>query len=250
MTLSGDSPGRALAGFTVELDVYSGPYEWLLALILKDEVDIFEVPLKDLVSLYLEARDPDSEVALDRDTDFASSASALILLKTRTLSPLFEPETEEEEGPVSPEELAERLSRYLKVRRAAESLRERLEKNAGHYPSAHELKPRPGRLRIDERRITLAAKRVFSRLEEPPVEHLGKINVTVQELAALIRTSLARGPLSFEELTQDMDRLHSAVTFAAALSLANEGSIKLLQSEPLGPLTLEPSRETSRETSL
>jgi hypothetical protein len=36
--------GRSLSDFTVELDVYSGPYEWLLALILKDELEIFEIP--------------------------------------------------------------------------------------------------------------------------------------------------------------------------------------------------------------
>lgn len=237
----GDPSGRPLAGFTVELDVYSGPYEWLLALILKDEVDIFEVPLRDLVDLYLEARDPASPDSLDRDTDFASSAASLILLKSRTLSPLFEPEPDDEDGAVSPEELAERLSQYLKIRRGAEHLRERFEDNAGHYPSGHELKPRPGRLRVDARRIELAAKRVFSRLEEPPVEHLGKITVTIQELAALIRASLSRGPVSYEDLTRGMDRLHSAVTFAAALSLAHEGRINLLQSEPLGPLTMEAS---------
>ncbi len=237
----GDPSGRSLAGFTVELDVYSGPYEWLLALILKDEVDIFEVPLRDLVDMYLEARDPESSASLDRDTDFASSASSLILLKSRTLSPLFEPEPDDEEGAASPEELAERLSQYLKIRRGAESLRGRFGRNAGHYPSGHELRPRPGRLRVDRRRIELAAKRVFSRLEEPSVEHLGRITVTVQELAALIRASLSRGPVSYEDLTQGMDRLHSAVAFAAALSLANEGRIKLLQSEPLGPLTMEAS---------
>jgi segregation and condensation protein A len=39
MTL--DPSGRALSDFTVELDVYSGPYEWLLALILNDELEIF-----------------------------------------------------------------------------------------------------------------------------------------------------------------------------------------------------------------
>lgn len=72
------------------------------------------------------------------------------------------------------------------------------------------------------------------------MEHLGPITVTVQELAALIQASLSRGPVSYEELTRGMDRLRSAVTFAAALSLAHEGSLRLRQPEPLGPLTLEP----------
>lgn len=240
MTL--DPAGRALSDFTVELDVYSGPYEWLLALILKEELEIFEVPLRELVGLYLSARDPGAPNTLERDTDFAGSAAALVLLKSRTLSPLAgEGEDEEGEG-LSPQQLAERLARYLMVRRGAQALRERFAANAGHYPSSHLLPPRPGRLRIDFERVLEAARRAFSRRAEPPVDHLGPITVTLQELASIIRTALVRGPVPYEELIRDMDRLRSAVTFAAALSLAHEGHLRLRQTEPLGPLTLEPLR--------
>lgn len=238
-----DAPaGRSLADFTVELDVYSGPYEWLLALILKDEVEIFEVPLHDLVRLYLAARDPHAPNALERDTDFVGSASALVLLKTRTLHPGPSDGEGEEEGRLSPEELSERLERYLKVRRAADALRDRLAANAGHHPSGHVLRPRPGRVRVDPEKVAVAARRAFSRLTEPPVQHLGPITVTVGELMALIRTSLSRGPVSYETLVKDMDRLRRAVTFAAALSLAHDGQVRLAQQTPLGPLTLEPLR--------
>ena len=238
MTL--DPSGRALSDFTVELDVYSGPYEWLLALVLNDELEIFEVPLHQLVSLYLQARDPKAPNALERDTDFASSAAALVLLKSRTLSPLPE-DGEEEEEILSPEQLAERLTRYLMVRRGAEALRERFVRNAGHHPSAHVLPPRPGQLRVDSDRILEAARRAFSRPVEVPVEHLGPITVTLQELASLIRTALVRGPVPYEELVRNMDRLRAAVAFAAALSLAHEGQLRLRQAVPLGPLTLEPA---------
>ena len=234
--------GRSLSDFTVELDVYSGPYEWLLALILKDELEIFEIPLRELVESYVGARERDPTNGLERDTDFAGSASALVLLKSRTLSPAIDAETEgDEDEPLSPEELAERLTEYLKIRRAAEHLRERFAANAGHYRSAHTVPPRPGRLRIKPERVSLAARRAFSRLIEPPVRHLGPITVTLQELAGMIRTALATGPISYEILTRDMDRLNRAVAFAAALSLAQEGSLTLAQTEPLGPLTLEPT---------
>jgi segregation and condensation protein A len=235
-----DPSGRALSDFTVELDVYSGPYEWLLALILKEELEIFEVPLRELVTLYLNARDPGSPHALERDTDFAGSAAALILLKSRTLSPILEPDGEEEEG-LSPEQLAERLTGYLKIRRGAEALRERIASNAGHYPSAHAVPPRPGRLRIEKERLLEASRRVFSRLQEPPVGHLGPITVTLQELAGVIQAALTRGPVSYEELVRDMDPLRRAVAFAAALSLAQEGRLRLSQAAPLGPLTLDPN---------
>ena len=233
--------GRSLSDFTVELDVYSGPYEWLLALILKDEVEIFEVPLRELVGLYLGTRDPAAPNALERDTDFVGSAAALVLLKSRTLSPALEADPDaSEEDVVSPEELADRLSGYLKIRRGAEALGERLAANAGHYPSAHAPPPRPGRLSLSQERLTDAARRAFSRLTEPPVGHLGPITVTVQDLVSVIRHALSRGPVSYEELTREMDRLRRAVAFAAALSLAQEGRIRLSQPEPLGPLTLEP----------
>ncbi len=233
--------GRALSGFTVELDVYSGPYEWLLALILRDEVEIFEVPLRELVDLYLNSRSPDDPNSLERDTDFAGSAAALVLLKSRTLTPSLETDAEgAAEESVSPEELAERLSKYLKVRRGAEALRERFEANRGFFPSGHSLSPRPGKLKVKHERVLQATRRTFSRLTEPPVRHLGPITVTLQELAALIHTSLSRGAVSYEDLVKDMDRLRSAVAFAAALSLAHEGRLTLHQPEPLGPLTLEP----------
>ena len=234
-----EASGRSLSDFTVELDVYSGPYEWLLALILKDELEIFEVPLRELVGLYLKARKPGAPNALERDTDFAGSAAALILLKSTTLSPILEAEDEEEEA-ISPEQLADRLTEYLKIQRSAEALRARFAAGAGYHPSAHSLPPRPSRLRIDPQRLCGTTRRVYSRRLEPPLSHLGPITLTLQELASVIRAALVRGPVSYEELVRDMDRLRSAVTFAAALSLAQEGHLRLSQAEPLGPLTLEP----------
>jgi len=241
-----DPRGRTLAAFTVELDVYSGPYEGLLALILKEELEIFEVPLRELVNLYRSANPPEppgkTPGALERDTDFVDSATSLVLLKGRALAPTPEAEGEEDDEGTSPQDLEERLVTYLKVRRGAEALRERFAKNAGLYPSGHALRPRPGRLRLREERLVAATRRVFSRTAEPGVEHLGPITVTVQELVGLIQTSLSRGPLSFEELVRDMDRLRSAVAFAAALSLAAEGRLTLSQPDPFGPLTLEPAQ--------
>lgn len=256
--LKGQSFSRALSEFTVDLEVYSGPYEWLLALILHEELEIFEIPLRELVGLYRAAHPAPAEPpasdypqspeealerALERDTDFVDSATSLVLLKSRTLAPAAEPDPEEAEEPVSPEELAERLSSYLKIKRAAEALAVRLQDNAGHYPSAHETPPRAGQLKIEPSRLAQAIRRAAARLKEPQTRHLGPITVTLQELASIIRASLASSPgaISFEELTRDMDRLHAAVTFAAALSMASEGSLALSQTEPMGPLTLETS---------
>ena len=243
-----DTRERSLASFTIELDVYSGPYEGLLALILKDEVEIFEIPLRELVSLYRDANPPapigEAPGALERDTDFVDSAASLILLKGRALAP-YSAEGEGEDGAdagPSSEDLEERLITYLKIKRGAEALRERISRNNAYYSSAHALSPRPGRLRLKPDRLVTAARRAFLRTAEPGTEHLGTVTVTVAELAALIRSSLTNGPVSFEDLVSEMDRLRSAVAFAAALSLAAQGRLTLAQSEPFGPLTLEPPK--------
>ena len=248
MSLGGaQSKGHTLAAFTVELDVYSGPYEGLLALILKDELEIFEVPLRELVALYRSAYSPhgqpeEASGTLERDTDFVDSATSLVLLKGRALDPGLRAEKEEDVEELSPQDLEERLVTYLKVRRGAEALMQRFAENAGFYPSGHTLRPRPGHLRLSDEKLAAAARRAFLRAAEPEIEHLGPITVTIQELAALIRTSLTHGALSFEDLVRDMDRLRSAVAFAATLSLAAEGRLALSQPEPFGPLTLEPPR--------
>jgi segregation and condensation protein A len=224
--------------FTVELDVYAGPYDLLLKLIMREELEVFEVPLRRLVELY---RSTHLAPDLERDTEFADSATALVLLKSRLLSPLLEPAEAGEEAPLlSPEELAGRLKEYLKIRRAAERLADRFKANAGYHPSAVSLPPRRERLAISRGRLLETARRVFSRAPEPQTHHLGPITVTVQELAALIEAALTRGPRSFDEIVSGMDRLRTAVAFAAALSLSSEGRLNLLQSEPLGPITLEP----------
>ena len=239
--------GHTLAAFTVQLDVYSGPYEGLLALILKDELEIFEVPLRELVTLYQSTYSPhgqpeEASGVLERDADFVDSATSLVLLKGRALDPGLGEEEEEDVEELSPQDLEERLVTYLKVRRGAEALMQRFAKNAGFYSSGHTLRPRPGRLRLSDEKLAAAPRRAFLRAAEPEVEHLGPITVTVQELAALIRTSLTHGALSFEDLVRDMDRLRSAVAFAATLSLAAEGRLALSQPEPFGPLTLKPPR--------
>lgn len=223
--------------FTVELDVYAGPYDLLLTLILKEELEVFEVPLTRLVELY---RQSHLAADLERDTEFTDSATALVLLKSRLLSPAIEAEEAEDEAPASPEELADRLASYLKVRRAAEELADRISANAGYYPSAIPLAPRNARPKIRADKLTERARRVFSRAEEPPTTHLGPITLTLQELSELIESALCGGPRTFDEVVHGMDRLRTAVAFAATLSLCSEGRLSLHQKEPLGGILLEP----------
>ena len=197
--------GRSLSDFTVELDVYSGPYEWLLALILKDELEIFEVPLRELVESYFGSRDPGGrEAAWNATRTSPARPRPSILLKSRTLSPALDAEAEgDEDEPLSPEELAERLTEYLKIRRAAErSARDlRLERWPLPVRPLRTPETRPAAHQSPTASPSPRGRRSRG-LSSRPVGHLGPITVTLQELAGMIRAALASGPISYESLTR------------------------------------------------
>ena len=73
--------------FEVATPVYDGPFDLLLHLILKEEVDIHEVSLTRIVEAYLEEIQRMQMLDLDVATEFLLIASTLVELKTRRLLP-------------------------------------------------------------------------------------------------------------------------------------------------------------------
>ena len=110
----------------LDLEVYQGPFDLLLSLIMKEEVDLLEVPLVEVITAYLE----DMEAAgvagyWDDMTEFLLLMSLLVEVKSRLLLPGADTELEEE---ITPEEAREqllaRLFAYSKFKAAAERLSE------------------------------------------------------------------------------------------------------------------------------
>src|SRR4028118_1002864 len=73
--------------FDVATPVYEGPFDLLLHLILKEQVDIYEVPLARIVDAYLGEIERLQSLDLDVATEFLLIASTLVELKARRLLP-------------------------------------------------------------------------------------------------------------------------------------------------------------------
>src|SRR5688500_9486689 len=73
--------------FDVATPVYEGPFDLLLHLILREQVDIYEVPLARIVDAYLVEIERLQEIDLDVATEFLLIASTLVELKARRLLP-------------------------------------------------------------------------------------------------------------------------------------------------------------------
>src|SRR5580765_6277665 len=73
--------------YAVRTPVFEGPFDLLLHLILKQEVELWEVSLSEIVDAYITELDRLDELDLDVATEFLLIASTLVELKARRLLP-------------------------------------------------------------------------------------------------------------------------------------------------------------------
>ena len=110
----------------LDLEPFCGPFDLLLALVLRDVVDLGEVPVADVCLRYLAQIEEDGELDLESASEFLVLVAALLELKIRLLLTPDEvddmPDAQE-----AAEELAARLAEYARAQAAAQWLSDRLE---------------------------------------------------------------------------------------------------------------------------
>src|SRR3954463_5095582 len=121
----------------LDLEVFSGPFDLLLTLVLREEVDLLEVELADVVLAYLDHLESRRELDLEVATEFLVLIAALLELKSRLMLPREEEELLDLEPGIAAEELPARTLEARRYRSAAAHLRERLAGEEGvRYRSA------------------------------------------------------------------------------------------------------------------
>jgi segregation and condensation protein A len=232
-----------VAELDLDLDVFAGPFDLLMAVVLREEVSLLEVELGEVVVAYVEHLEREGELELEVATEFLVLIAALLELKSRLLLPGADEDLEELAPEEAVEELLARLLEYRRYRDAAAMLGERFEAERGYfYRSA----PLPSQLR----RVALeAATAVYDPeqlrtalgdlLEAPPPLDTSHIRPTVsleRRLRALRDALAGRPSIDFDEQFGGEDRLTQAVTLFALLELYRKGEVTWKQSEPLGPI--------------
>jgi segregation and condensation protein A len=234
-----------LASLELELDVFSGPFDLLLTLVLREEVDLLELQLADVVLAYLDHLEERGELDLETATDFIVLIAALLELKSR----LMLTGEEEELLDIEPEQAAEELlARMLDARRfrsASTHLGELLSAERGvRFRTA----PPPPSLRRsilqppDGSQDPAALGEAMGRLLREPPEintlHVTVPRITVGERLAHLRALLRRGVFSFEDAVRDADRMTVAVTLFALLELYKLGEADWHQEKSFGDVSV------------
>jgi segregation and condensation protein A len=242
----------SLAYLDLDLDVFAGPFDLLLTLILREEVDLMEVDLADIVISYIDHLERRGDLDLEAATEFLVLIAALLELKSRLMLPGEELEELELDPGEAAEELVARLLSAHRYRSAAAFLSTRLEREAGfRFRSA----PLPQRLRAASLRDAGAvygpgqlSGAIGNLLEIPPpvdVRHITVVRVTVAERLMHLRSLLSRGRFTFTEAVADADRVTVAVTLYALLELYKEGEATWEQSEPFSEITISGASQTA-----
>jgi segregation and condensation protein A len=241
----------ALASLDLELEVFQGPFDLLLTLVLKEEVDLLEVDLAEIVLSYVEYLERSGELDLEATTEFLVLIAALLELKSRLMLPSEEQEGEDLEPREAAEELLARMLEYRRFRSAAAFLRERLEAENGFRFRSAPLPPPLRRVSVEAASAVYEpeqlARAIGGLLSVPPpidIAHVRRPSVSIEQRLRHLRDLLAGSrSFSFDDAVRGADRLTEAVTLFALLELYKAGEARWEQEVPFGPITVQGAAE-------
>jgi segregation and condensation protein A len=235
-----------IASLDLDLEVFHGPFDLLLTLVLQEEIDLLEVDLAEVVLAYVEHLERSGELDLEAATEFLVLIAALLELKSRLMLPVDEDDGLDLEPQEAAEELLARMLEYHRYREAAAHLHERLAAEHGYRYRSAPLPPQLRRVSVEAAEAAYDPERLARALGDllrvPPaldLRHVRRPAVSVETRLRHLRDLLStRTRFSFDEAVEGADRLTEAVTLFALLELYKAGEARWEQEVPFGPITV------------
>jgi segregation and condensation protein A len=238
----------------LDLDAFEGPFDLLLTLVLKEELDLAEVDVAGIVVTFVERLAERGELDLEACGEFLVLVAALLELKARGLFPDEEAELSELEPEEAAEELARRLAEYRRAKEAAAWLAERLESEGSRF---FRLGPAPSygvwnhvrRLAPQEPESLAVALRALA--AEPPSVSLAHLELRFPPVAQFLERFRAvlrrRRVFDLDAEVEGMSRIEQAVAFLALLELRRGGEVALEQAAPFAPIRVSRGAVSNEE---
>ena len=236
--------------YEVQTSVFEGPFDLLLHLILREQVDLYEISLARIVDAYLVEIDKMERVDLEITTEFLLIAATLVELKCKRLLPDDTDFDLDDEFSLWEERdlLIARLLDCKTFKDAAHVLSDLFDNAALCVPR---------RAGLDERYLELApdllegvdiddVRAAYIRAMTPKlvptvsIEHIHSVRVSVGEAVEELIDELPRfGRVSFRRITESLvERLEIVVRFLAVLELFKQGFIELDQPASFGDIEI------------
>jgi segregation and condensation protein A len=231
------------AELDLDLDVFAGPFDLLMTVVLREEIALAEVELGEIVVAYLEHVEEQGELDLEAATEFLVLIASLLELKSRLLLPTAEEEEIELAPAEAAEELLARMLEYRRYRGAGEHLAALFADGRRYLYRSAPLPPALRRVALDAARPTYEPEQLGAAIGDllriPPEPDTSHIRPTVsldRRLRVLRDLLVARETLDFDQAFGDEDRLTQAVTMFALLEMHKRGEATWRQKETFGAI--------------
>ena len=227
----------------LDLDAFEGPFDLLLTLVLKEELDLREIDVAGIVLAFLERLAEREELDLEACGEFLVLIASLLELKARGLFPEEAAELAELEPEAAAEELARRLAEYRRMKEAAVWLRERLATEGDRF---FRLGPAPLAPKVETPLAPQEPERLAQVLRllavEPPQVSLAHMELRFPPVAQFLERFRAvlrrRTRFDFDGEVAGLPRIDQAVAFLALLELRRSGEITIEQAAPFAPIRI------------
>ena len=252
LTPASITDGR-VAGFSLHLSNFDGPFDLLLQLISKHKMDITEIALgavtDEFIAYIKQLENADSGWDLDKTTEFLVVAATLLDLKAAKLLPSGQVDDEADLALLEARDLLfARLLQYRAFKEIASIFTERIDREEKSFARLVALEPHLAQLLpevligVGAQRFAAIANRVLTPKTSPvfSIDHLHQPTVSVAEQASKIVEQLRRtGRMTFRGLTADAENTLVVIArFLALLELYKEGVIRFEQMISLGELQI------------
>ena len=242
-----------VAGFSVHLTNFDGPFDLLLQLISRHKMDITEIALgavtDEFISYIRELENSDEGWDLDKTTEFLVVAATLLDLKAAKLLPSGEIDDEADLALLEARDLLfARLLQYRAFKEIAAIFNERIEREEKTFPRTVALEPHFAQLLpevligVGAERFAAIANRVLTPKTAPTfsIEHIHRPLVSVAEEATRVVEHLRRsGRATFRALIEGAEStLVIIARFLSLLELYREGVVRFEQMVSLGELQI------------
>ena len=233
----------AVRELPLDLDAFEGPFDLLLTLVLREELELRDVDVVEIVLAFVESRAERGELDLEACGEFLVLVAALLELKARGLFPGEELDLEGLDPEEAAEELAERLAAYRRFRAAAGWLDERLAAESDRYfrLGSAPLAPVPARAvsNQDPAQLVVALRALAAVPPEPSLGHLVLSYPPLSRFVERFRSLLSsRGRFAFDKEVDRLSRVEQIVAFLALLELRKRDEARIAQAGPFEPITV------------
>ena len=236
----------------IKLKDFEGPLDLLLHLVSKYQMDIYDVPITEVIEQYLAYISTLQAMRLEVAGEYMVMASQLMLIKSRKLLPKVAEVTDLEDD--LEQDLLSQIEEYRKFKLLGEQLEVKHQERAQYYSKAPtELIYEDAELVHDKTTIDLFL--AFSTLLTKKKEEFSKSHTTIlrdeykiEDMMVIVREALVEGQqLRLQDLFKETKDLQEVITlFLATLELIKTQEILLIQKESFGDIYLMKKNEENQ----